>query len=124
MRQQADMERIIRDKFIALESIFDEHSRRLWAGTEAKALGYGGQALVAKATGLSRHTVHAGLRALERTPAQHTGSATRVRRPGGGRKRLSEHDPLLVAHLDALGAPTSRGDPESPLRWTCKSTRQ
>jgi Rhodopirellula transposase DDE domain len=124
MRQQEDMERIIGEKFIALEPILDEHSRRLWAGTEAKALGYGGQTLVAKATGLSRNTVHAGLRELEHRPAQRMGSATRVRRPGGGRKRLSDHDPLLVAHLDALVDPTSRGDPESPLRWTCKSTRQ
>jgi hypothetical protein len=124
MRQQDDMERIIREKFIALESVFDEHSRRLWAATEAKALGYGGQALVAKATGLSRNTVHAGLRELASPSANRPRAAQRVRRPGGGRQRLLDHDPLLVAHLDALVEPTSRGDPESPLRWTCKSTRQ
>lgn len=124
MRQQEDMEQIIREKFIALESLLDEHSRRLWAATEAKALGYGGQALVAKATGLSRNTVHAGMRELARAPNHLTASAQRVRRPGGGRKRLIDHDPLLVAHLDALVEPSSRGDPESPLRWTCKSTRQ
>ena len=124
MRQQEDMEQIIREKFIALESLLDEHSRRLWAATEAKALGFGGQALVAKATGLSRTTVHAGMRELARAPNHLTASAQRVRRPGGGRKRLIDHDPLLVAHLDALVEPSSRGDPESPLRWTCKSTRQ
>jgi hypothetical protein len=124
MRQQEAMEQIIREKFTALAPILDEQSRRLWAATEAKALGYGGQALVAKATGLSRNTVHAGLRELERTPANLTASTKRVRRPGGGRKRLIDHDSLLVAHLDALVEPSSRGDPESPLRWTCKSTRQ
>ena len=123
MRQQEDMERIIREKFIALASILDEHSRRLWAATEAKALGYGGQTLVAKATGLSRNTVHAGLRELERMPAHHIEAAKRVRRSGGGRKRLIDHAPLVVAHLDALVEPSSRGDPESPLRWTCKRTR-
>lgn len=124
MRHPEHIERTIREKFIALAPILDERSRRLWAATEAKALGYGGQALVAKATGLSRHTVHAGLRELDASSAQLTGSDKRVRRPGGGRKRLIDHDPLLVADLDALVEPTSRGDPESPLRWTCKSTRQ
>jgi hypothetical protein len=124
MHQQEDMERIIREKFLALESRLDEHSRRLWAATEAKALGYGGQALVAKATGLSRNTVHAGLRELDHPSDQRTGAAKRVRRPGGGRKRLIAHAPRLMAHLDTLVEPTSRGDPESPLRWTCKSTRQ
>jgi transposase len=124
MRQQDDMEQILREKFLALAPLLDEHSRRLWAATEAKALGYGGQALVAKATGLSRNTVHTGLRELDRTPAHLTASAKGVRRPGGGRKRLIDRNPLLVAHLDALVEPSSRGDPESPLRWTCKSTRQ
>ncbi len=124
MCQHEIMESTIREKFMALEAILDERSRRLWAATEAKAFGYGGQALVAKATGLSRNTVHAGLRELASTSDNLSGAAKRVRRPGGGRKRLSAQDPLLVARLDALVEPTSRGDPESPLRWTCKSTRQ
>lgn len=124
MHHPEHIEHIIRDKFIALEPLLDERSRRLWAATEAKALGYGGQTLVAKATGLSRNTVHAGLRELEASSDQLASSGKRVRRPGGGRKRLIDDDPLLVAHLDALVEPTSRGDPESPLRWTCKSTRQ
>ena len=124
MHQRQDIEQIIREKFLALKARFDEHSLRLWAGTEAKALGYGGQTVVATATGLSRNTVHAGLREVERMPTPCPGTAQRVRRPGGGRKRLCEHDPLLVADLDALVDPTSRGDPESPLHWTCKSTRQ
>src|SRR5215217_6334087 len=84
MRQQEEMKWIIREKFRVLEAILDEYRRRRWAGTEAKALGYGGQALVVQATGLSRNTVHAGLRELERRPAQRTGAAKRVRRPGGG----------------------------------------
>ena len=123
MRQE-DLENIIREKFTALEAVLDERSRRLWAATEAKALGHGGQTLVATATGMSRNTIHVGLRELGHTSDALTGAAKRVRRPGGGRKRLIAHDPLLVAHLDALVEPTSRGDPQSPLRWTCKSTRQ
>ena len=119
-----DMESIIREKFRTLEAVLDERSRRLWAATEAKALGYRGQTLVAKATGMARNTVHVGLRELEHTADALTGDHQRVRRSGGGRKRLIEHDPLLVTHLDALVEPTSRGDPQSPLRWTCKSTRQ
>jgi hypothetical protein len=124
MQQQEDIEQIIQEKFLALAASLDEHSRRLWAGTEAKALGYGGQTVVANATGLSRNTVHAGLREVERILVPRSEAPHRVRRPGGGRKCLREHDPLLVAHLEALVDPTSRGDPVSPLRWTCKSTRQ
>jgi hypothetical protein len=123
MRQE-DMESIIREKFQALGAVLDERSRRLWAATEAKALGYRGQTLVAKATGMSRNTVHVGLRELEHSADTLTEAPQRVRRSGGGRKRLIEHDPLLVTRLDALVEPTSRGDPQSPLRWTCKSTRQ
>jgi transposase len=122
--RQHDMESMIREKFMALEPVLDERGRRRWAATEAKALGYGGQTRVAKATGMSRNTVYVGLRELEHTSTQLLGAPKRIRRPGGGRKRLIEYDPLLVAHLDALVEPTSRGDPQSPLRWTCKSTRQ
>jgi DDE family transposase len=124
MQQQENIEQIIQEKFLALAASFDEHSRRLWAGTEAKALGYGGQTVVANATGVSRHTVHAGLREVERMLVPCPEAPHHVRRPGGGRKSLREHDPLLVAHREALVDPTSRGDPVSPLRWPCKSTRQ
>lgn len=124
MSQHDTMESTIREKFMALEAVLDERSRRLWAATEAKALGYGGQSLVAKATGLSRNTVRTGLRELAGASDACQNAMKRVRRPGGGRKPLIECDPQLVAHLDALVDPTSRGDPESPLRWTCKSTRQ
>jgi transposase len=118
------MEGMVREKFAALAPVLNERSRRLWAATEAKAVGYGGQTLVAKATGMSRNTMYIGMRELEhasRAPAEAT---QRVRRPGGGRKRLTEHDPTLLADLEALVEPTSRGDPQSPLCWTCKSTRQ
>ena len=117
--EKITMEAVIREKFIALAPVMDERTRRLWAATEAKALGHGGPTLVARATGIARSTLHFGLRELEHDIA-HPG----VRRPGGGRKALIEHDPMLVTALEALVEPTSRGDPQSPLRWTCKSVRQ
>jgi Rhodopirellula transposase DDE domain len=97
-----------------------EKQRRLLAGAAAKALGRGGGARMARISGLSRPTVYAGVRELEE-PADPGG---RVRRPGGGPRRLAERQPGLLAALDALVDPDTRGDPESPLRWTCKSTRQ
>jgi Rhodopirellula transposase DDE domain len=97
-----------------------EKQRRLLAGAAAKALGRGGGAQMARISGLSRPTVYAGVRELEEPPDL----GGRVRRPGGGPKRLAERQPGLLAALDALVDPDTRGDPESPLRWTCKSTRQ
>jgi hypothetical protein len=102
----------------------DERSRRQWAAAEARELGWGGISLVARATGLSRPTITAGLRELEQPAPQRAAAAARVRRPGGGRKPLAETDPGLPAALEALVEPVTRGDPESPLRWTCKSTRR
>lgn len=102
----------------------DERVRRQWAAAEARELGWGGVSLVAQATGLSRTTITAGLRELELPSAERSVEALRVRRPGGGRKALAESDPDLLAALEALIEPTTRGDPESPLRWTCKSTRR
>jgi transposase len=102
----------------------DERRRRQWAAAEARELGWGGIALVARATGLSRPTITAGLRELEQPAPQRAAEATRVRRPGGGRKPLVETDPGLLAALESLVEPVTRGDPESPLRWTCKSTRR
>jgi hypothetical protein len=103
-----------------LVPVFTERSRRLWAATEARALGYGGIAQVARATGISASTIRRGLRELNADaplpPAQ-------TRRAGGGRKRATELDPSLLRDLDALVEPTAPGDPESPLRWTCLSTR-
>jgi len=107
-----------------LEAVLDERGRRLWAVTEARALGHGGQTLVAQATGLSRRTIDQGLRELAHLSGGPQEATQRVRSPGGGRKPLTDHDPTLLADLEALVEPTSRGDPESPWRWTCKSVRQ
>ena len=118
------MEAVIREKFLALAPVMDERTRRLWAATEAQALGHGGPTLVARATGIARSTLHLGLRALEHSAHRPVDLGHGVRRPGGGRKALTEHEPTLVTALEALVEPTSRGDPQCPLRWTCKSVRQ
>jgi hypothetical protein len=97
----------------------NERSRRMVAAAEARELGYGGVSLVSRACGLSRVTITKGLRELDAAPL----SADRIRRVGGGRHRLEVGDPDLPAALEALVEPLTRGDPESPLRWTCKSTR-
>lgn len=98
----------------------DERQRRLMAAAEARVLGYGGISLVAQASGLSRTTVHKALEELGVEPP----AAGRVRQVGAGRKPLRESDPALVVALEQLIDPATRGDPMSPLRWTCKSTRQ
>jgi hypothetical protein len=110
----------LRAKHAALRSVLTERSRRLWAATEARALGYGGIAVVARATGLSPATISRGLKELD-SDAPLAGD--RVRRPGGGRKRATTHQPTLLRDLEALVEPTAPGDPDSPLRWTCLSTR-
>jgi hypothetical protein len=102
----------------------DERLRRQWAAAEARELGWGGVTMVAQATGLSRTTITAGRRELELPAQRRAAEATRIRRPGGGRHALIEHDPGLLAALEALIEPVTRGDPESPLRWTCKSIRR
>ncbi len=117
----------IRRKFELLDPVLDERSRRLWAGAEALAWGYGGIALVARATGLARATISDGCRELRGGASAALPAPAppgRIRRPGGGRKSLTERDPELAAALDALVDPLARGDPESPLRWTSKSTYQ
>jgi len=99
--------------------VLDERTRRVVAAAEARALGRGGVTLVARVTGLARSTVQRGISELE---APDTAApATRMRRHGGGRKPLVAHDPTLLADLEALVDPVTRGDPESPLRWTSKS---
>ena len=97
-----------------------EKQRRLLAGAGARALGRGGGARIARISGLSRPTVYAGVRELEQRPDP----GGRVRRPGGGPKPLTERQPGLLDALDELVDPDTRGDPCSPLRWTCKSTRE
>jgi transposase len=97
----------------------NERGRRMLAATEALRIGYGGVTQVAAACGLSRVTITKGIRELSETPL----SLERVRRAGAGRSILEEEDPEILKLLDGLVEPLSRGDPESPLRWTCKSTR-
>src|SRR5262245_41754526 len=113
------------EKFKTLSPVLNEHVRRLWAATEALALGRGGISAAARATGLSRPTIYAGLEESHTgTVATPRGRDERVRRPGGGRKKRTMHDPTLRHDLEALVEPTTRGDPQSPLRWTCTSVRK
>jgi Rhodopirellula transposase DDE domain len=114
----------IRRKYQSLLPEMDERRRRQWAAAEARELGWGGVSLVAHATGLSRPTIMVGLRELDQPIPQRAALAERVRRPGGGRRPLSQTTPALLPALEALVEPVTRGDPESPLRWTCKSTRR
>jgi Rhodopirellula transposase DDE domain len=117
----------IKQKFEQLRPVMDERVCRLWAATEAQALGWGGVTLVAQATGVSRKRIGAGLRELRALAAGSSpppSAAARVRRPGGGRKSKLETDPTLLGDLEALVEPLTRGDPMSPLRWTCKSTHK
>jgi hypothetical protein len=114
----------IRLKYRALSELMDERMRRQWAASEAFALGWGGVTSVAQATGLARNTIKVGLCELEyRQDHPRMETSPRIRKLGGGPKTLSEIDPGLQAALDALVDPATRGHPQSPLRWTCKSTR-
>lgn len=109
----------LKKKYKSLVQLMDEKTRRIWAATEASSIGWGGVSLVAKATGLSRTTITLGMSEIEGRVI----SPERIRKSGGGRKTLAEGDPNLVKELERLVESTTRGDPESPLRWTCKSTR-
>lgn len=117
-----DTAQTVRAKYEALSGRLNEATLRLWAAVEARALGRGGVTTVANASGLSRTTIYAGLRELDAASQQRADGSARIRAPGGGRKRLVEKDPTLLGDLDALVEPSTRGDPQSPLRWTCKST--
>jgi len=130
-----DTETGISERFHLLEGGLDERMRRLLAAAEAKVLGYGGVSLAARATGVSRRAIIVGLSELAQglapTPANAasaatgaTGAVAHIRRPGGGRKRLTEGDASLRTDLESLLEASTRGDPESPLRWTCKSLRR
>ena len=117
-----DMTQAVRDKFTMMGPWLGERTRRLWAASEARAIGRGGIRQVSEATGMSRSTVRAGLKELETgqpLPVESTGG--RLRSPGGGRKRLTERDPRLAAALEGQLDPVTRGDPTGPLRWTCSS---
>ena len=117
---------VIEAKYRALSDRLDEATLRIWAAVEARSLGRGGVSKVAKAIGMSRTTIYAGLSELESPPPPSTrdknSTRPRVRAVGGGRKRLADKDANLMSALDALVEPTTRGDPMSPLRWTTKST--
>ena len=110
-------ENIVARKYQSLGPLMDERVRRLWAATEARALGYGGETIVSRATGLSIPTIKTGLDELE-APTQPPG---RVRQKGGGRKSITETDQTLEADLESLIEPNCRGDPQSPLQWVSKS---
>jgi Rhodopirellula transposase DDE domain len=114
----------LREKYELMCPELDERRRRLWAASEALALGRGGIATAAQATGLAESTIRRGQQELLNPGAAAASSSRRVRRQGGGRKDRLEEDPTLVFALEALVEPTTRGDPGSPLRWTCKSTRR
>ena len=110
----------IQEKFQLMLPSLTERNRRLWCAVEARQLGWGGLSIVQEATGVSISTIRKGIRELEQ-PVELT--PVQSRRKGGGRKNLTKHYTELPQVLDALIDPVMRGDPESPLRWTCKSTR-
>jgi hypothetical protein len=115
---------VLKEKHAAIRGCLDEVRLRIWAAAEARSLGHGGIACVAQVTGLSRRTIHRGLQELDRGQVLRAlPRLGRVRQVGGGRKTLTVQDPGLLDDLEALVDPTSRADPRSPLRWTCKSTR-
>lgn len=117
--------RRIRSKYRSLAGMMDERMRRQWAAAEAIDLGWGGVSTVARATGLARNTIGVGARELEYRQAHPKAAVTvRIRQAGGGRKALTQIDPGLQPALEALVDPVTRGHPQSPLRWTCKSTAQ
>ena len=116
MRPAAD----IQAKLAGVWPLLDERTRRLVAANEAEALGRGGISVVSRACGLSRKAIAKGIQEIE---AGNPLARGRIRRPGAGRKKITEHDPRLVGALEHLIEPHTRGDPETPLRWTCKSTR-
>src|SRR5712692_5744570 len=120
--QDAKVEARIRHKFRLVSVELDERRRRQWAAAEARDAGWGGISLVARATGLSRPTIIAGVKELELSSKSRAVAAARVRSPGGGRRTLTQSDPGLLEALERLIEPATRGDPMSPLRWTCKST--
>jgi hypothetical protein len=120
--QKEDIVEQVRKKYERLSGVLDERGRRVWAVVEAEALGYGGQTIVAKATGLSRVTLHR--ESNEKGEDTLSSQPDRIRKAGGGRKKLTQQEQGLMSALEALVEPMTRGDPESPLRWTCHSTRQ
>ena len=116
----------IQRRFRSLSAFLDERMRRLVAAAESEALGYGGVSAVARVTGVSRRAITEGMKELNQQKVSRgtRSSQSRIRRKGAGRKRTVEKDLTLLEDLDRLVDPATRGDPESPLRWTCKSVRR
>ena len=117
-------ERAIAERFRLVEPWLNEHMRRLWAAAESAAVGRGGSSLVARASGVSRRAIAVGLAELAQKPEKTLHPGTAVRKKGGGRKKAVIKDPALLRDLENLVNPVTRGDPQSPLRWTCKSVRK
>jgi hypothetical protein len=117
VRRDEGLEATIVSKYAVVAPVLNERARRLWAASESRAIGYGGDALVSAATGLARETIRNGRREIERG-AEFRGG---VRRAGAGRPRIQKTQPGVKEALEQLVDPLTRGDPMSPLRWTCKS---
>jgi transposase len=113
----------IKKKFKALSSDLNERSRRRWAAAEALSLGWGGIATVSKAIGLARNTIVTGIREISGGKKSGESDSSRIRKPGGGRRKVLQHQPKLKGTLDRILRSTTRGHPMKNIRWTCKSTR-
>ncbi len=119
-RRNSDTEATIRAKYVTLKPFLDERARRIWAATESRALGYGGDAMVAAATGMSRTTIRKGRQEVAAGDLQ----PGRIRRPGAGRPSIAQAQPGITQALEQLMEPLSHGDTPAPLRWTCQSQAQ
>lgn len=117
VKRDLALEAMLVAKYAAVSPVLDERSRRLWAAAESLAIGYGGDSVVSAATGIARQTIRRGRAEIERGG----GPSNRIRRPGAGRPRLEDEQPGIEEALERLVDPLTRGDPMSPLRWTCKS---
>jgi len=117
MQRDLELEATIVAKYAAVSSVLNERARRLWAAAESRAIGWGGDALVSSATGLARETIRKGRREIE----EGVQVTQRQRRPGAGRPSIKKSQPGVLQALELLVDPVTRGDPTSPLRWTCKS---
>ena len=116
---------VIEQKYSKLSPLLNEMGCRIWAATEADALGYGGVSTVSRATGLSRTTIKVGLKELaegSNEKAESNSFSSGIRRSGGGRKKIADNAPKVIDDLELLIIPHTRGDPMRPLRWTSKST--
>src|SRR5260370_3822528 len=113
----------IKERFSQLEPWLDERARRLWAAAESAAHGRGGISLVARGSGVARRAIAVGLAELRKKPDRAERTRLPIRQKGGGRKKAALKDPNLLVDLEKLLEPVTRGDPQSPLRWTCKSVR-